>query len=181
LRSFVALPLPDEAEAFALRVQGGISSGRLSPPENLHVTLAFLDDQPEHALRDLHEDLSRITRPGFDLIPTGPTVLHTKAALILAIEIDASPALLALRKAVLQSVRAVGLPVEARTYRPHITLARLRHGTDGETQAARFLSAGDIKHAPAWGVSEFGLYESRLSADGPSYDALATYDLTYSV
>ena len=71
LRLFAALPLPPDAlerlTAWQHRELAAVGDARLVPPENLHVTLAFLGSQPavelDGILRVLADVASRAERP----------------------------------------------------------------------------------------------------------------------
>ena len=52
-RSFVALTLPDPTLDLIERFQDEIPMGRLMLRETLHLTLAFLGDQPDEMLEEL--------------------------------------------------------------------------------------------------------------------------------
>ena len=49
MRAFLALDLPQETRDALIRVQADLPVGRPVPCENLHLTLAFLDEQPHYA------------------------------------------------------------------------------------------------------------------------------------
>jgi 2'-5' RNA ligase len=65
MRAFLALPLPDTICDALERLQESIPGGNLIPPENFHLTLAFLGEQPEHALEDLHFSLEAFRATAF--------------------------------------------------------------------------------------------------------------------
>ena len=63
MRAFLALDIPDDVAAALIRLQSGIPFGRPVPEENLHLTLAFFEDAPDHGLEALHEMLSALRMP----------------------------------------------------------------------------------------------------------------------
>jgi 2'-5' RNA ligase len=67
------------------------------------------------------------------------------------------------------AVRRVGLEVEDRTYRAHITLARARNKDGRKTIARLRRPAEQQKLNACWEAAEFRLYESQLSPDGSRY------------
>lgn len=60
MRCFLGLALPDPVLDLLERLQDEIPVGRQVPWENLHITLSFLDEQPEARLEALHQELLRL-------------------------------------------------------------------------------------------------------------------------
>ena len=69
MRAFVGLPVPEPWIAPLVRAQGAVPGGRRPDADDLHVTLAFLDDQPATRLEALHEALEARPLPGAALAP----------------------------------------------------------------------------------------------------------------
>lgn len=179
MRSFAALTLPDAALDALERAQEGLTVGRLMPAENLHLTLAFLGDQPEAALEVLHQELAEIravpVELSFQELDTfggrHPRVLLAKAA--------PTPELTALRARVLSACRAAEILPDRARFRPHVTLARFpRHLEAGQVEKiGRFLErcAGFRLTCRA---GSFALFRSTLSPEGARHDVLAEYPLS---
>lgn len=180
MRAFVGLPLPDEVIDALERAQSGLSVGRQVDPENLHLTLAFLDDQPEAALAALDEELGQITGPVPALQITGLDVLGGDNARLVFAAVAPDAALSSLRNRVRGAVRAAGIALKRERFRPHVTLARFRQRkAPGEAEKlAAFLTREGGLSFPAFTVSEFALYRSTLTPDGAVYDVLASYPLS---
>jgi 2'-5' RNA ligase len=77
--------------------------------------------------------------------------------------------LIALAVRLAASARSVGLPVEDRPFRAHLTLGRWRAGQPADGNLPDRLAD---HRGPAWPVSEVVLWRSRLGAV-PSYERLA--------
>ena len=67
------------------------------------------------------------------------------------------------------AVRQVGLEVEDRPYRAHVTLARSRNREGRKTIERLRRSAEQQRLSARWEVVEFLLYESQLSPGGSKY------------
>ena len=97
------------------------------PLANLHLTLGFFGDQPEEPLTALANRLRAMPPPpacgvrGHRVVP-----FPDSGAPLLALELRATPELMALHAAVDAASACSGLPRDARPFRPHITLARGR-------------------------------------------------------
>jgi RNA 2',3'-cyclic 3'-phosphodiesterase len=127
VRLFVALVPPAEAVAELaaavdpLRATPGL---RWTRPEQWHVTLAFLAEVEDRTRASLTPRLERVARRHAPLTLAlagggrfGKQVLWTR--------VDGDRlALRRLADAVRAAARRCGLPVDARPYRPHLTLAR---------------------------------------------------------
>jgi RNA 2',3'-cyclic 3'-phosphodiesterase len=83
--------------------------------------------------------------------------------------VEVSPELLQLYEAVSAAVRRVGLEVEERPYRAHITLARSRNKDGRKTIERLGRAAEQQKLDGRWEAAEFLLYESQLSPGGSRY------------
>ncbi|AJE45905.1 RNA 2',3'-cyclic phosphodiesterase [Celeribacter indicus] len=178
MRCFVGLPLPEDLTDRLEEIAGGLRVGRAVPAENMHLTLAFLDDQPEAALDALHEELEgmratapRIRLEGLDLFGGDkPRVLFA------AVAQDA--ALSELRRTVRGAARAAGIELPHERFRPHVTLVRFSRFAPGERDALDRLMA---RHAgfvwPAFRAAEMALMQSVLTHEGAVYEALARYPL----
>lgn len=129
MRSFVALvPPPDALDELADAVaalpdEPGL---RWTPPAQWHLTLAFLGevDGPTHDR--LVERLARAARrhPPVELALAGAGRFGDR---VLWMRVDGDRAALRLLAgSVRAAARRVGLPVDDRPYRPHLTLARVR-------------------------------------------------------
>lgn len=135
-------------------------------PANRHLTLAFLGNQPltlAYQLQaELQGGLSQLHC--FTLPSTVVSGFPDKKSPIVALQFEAAGALLDLMKVITPVLERLGLPVERRPLRPHITLGRLRRGQG-------WLHPGQamILSLP---VTSLVLYESRLSPGGAHYTPL---------
>lgn len=97
------------------------SGAKVSPDERLHLTLHFIGQVPRDrvpALREalqVHCDEIELTLSWLDVWKDGVAVLRPQAV---------PPSLMSLRRQLSQRLNDVGLPVEEREFRPHVTLAR---------------------------------------------------------
>ena len=88
--------------------------GRAVPVNNLHLTLAFLDEQPEETLQALHEELEDLRLPAFDLSLKGVDVFGGVRSRALAVLAEQNPLLLELQKAVVSRLYRVGITAVSR-------------------------------------------------------------------
>jgi len=179
MRSFVAIPVPEEEVPLLARVQDAFGTGRLVPPENWHVTLAFPGDQPVAALAALDEALRGLVAPAFEMRVAGLDVFGGRRPGLLLAAVERSEPLCRLRDKVRGAVRAAGIDLPRERFRPHVTLARFsaRPGAAETRAIARVLAGwGDID-AGTVEVDRIALYRSTLAPDGARYEALADYPL----
>lgn len=174
-RLFVALRPPPAVRAALLEAQGGVERARWQDDEQLHLTLRFVGEVDRHSADDLADALAAVRAPGFALTVRGVGHFERKGRpTALWAALAPSPGLDRLARRIERACRAAGLPAETRRFTPHITLARLSGGAAG---AGDWLTRyGDLT-APAWPVSAFRLYESRLGSGGSAYVSLAEWPL----
>lgn len=178
IRSFIAIDLPDPARAVLEEAQNHLRLGRLNDPETFHVTLAFLDKQSEATLEAVHEALTRLSVPSFDLTIQGVDCFGGAVPRVLWAGVAPSSELTLLRDRVRGAVSQARIKLPRERYRPHVTLARFRRFQDGEfDRLARFLSDHATLVIPPFRVTHFHLYESTLHPDGAEHTPLASYAL----
>lgn len=128
MRLFLALWPDDDLRARLLSVQGRWvwpERAAAVPPDRLHLTLHFLGDVDEGAAASLAASLPPVASPF--------TLRLAQAALwpqgIAVLEPEAVPdGLSAIHAELGALLRSQGLRVEARPFRPHVTLARHAQG-----------------------------------------------------
>jgi len=128
LRLFLALWPPREVHAQLLAHAQQWSwppQARRTPPERMHITVHFLGNVPSARLPELRTGL-RMDWPGEDLLLDAARVWPGGIAVLEASRVP--PALADLHDALGERLRALGLPADARPWRPHATLARKAGG-----------------------------------------------------
>jgi len=176
IRLFAALPLPAEIAQALTRRQTGVENARWREPESLHLTLRFFGEIPENLARDLDAELSVVGGGPFDIelsgagaFGDGPDVHAIWAG------VAENPALTRLAKACETAARRAGLKPERRAYRPHVTLAYLRHADPVEV--GEWVQANNLLKSPPIRIERFGLYSSQLGKEGAHYRLEAEYPL----
>ncbi|SDS91964.1 2'-5' RNA ligase [Nocardioides scoriae] len=188
MRLFVAVLPPVEAvehlEEF-LEPRREHGDFRWSPPDQAHVTLAFLPDVAEHLLDELGERLATAAsrrRPLVARIAGGgafPDVARGRllhAGLDLGGEAGDDEELDRTATGARHAAVAAGTEVDGARFRPHVTLARLRRPAD----LTRWVRVLDTYAGPSWPLDELALVASYLG-EGPRrrarHEVLATFPL----
>ena len=150
---------------------------RWSPAENLHVTTKFIGEWPENKLGEMHNALAAVAMPAAAILtvrglgwfpnPHSPRVFW--------VGVDAGGELNALAQAIDRAVTRLGVPAEERPFRPHLTLARLKH-RNGLDAVRRVVAGLDSTDFGSFQASSFFLY---LSAAG-KYTRLREFSFVQS-
>jgi 2'-5' RNA ligase len=177
IRLFAALPIPEDIGLALSRRQTGVEGARWRPLEALHVTLRFFGDIREDIARDLDAELTSLRGTAFDLELAGVGAFGEGPDLsVLWAGVAETEPLRRLAKACESAARRVGLKPEPRRYRPHLTLAYLRH--PDPVQVAAWIQAHNLLKSPSIRVASFGLYSSFLGSEQAHYRLEAEYPLT---
>jgi len=171
-RAFFAL-VPDagvRAELARLARQWAQQArGRPSSTESIHLTLAFIGEVDAFRLALLEAVGGRVPGGAFDL--DLDRVGDFRAARVAWIAPSAPPeALYALQRALVAALAGEGFPIDRRSFRAHLTLAR---------HCSAPVAATAIPTV-RWPVSRFALMASTLDPAGARYRELAGWDLQAS-
>jgi len=169
VRAFVAIALDDSARRAvaqviaALRTGSGGEAVRWVPPENLHVTLAFLGNvalarlgplvgKLRPAVAALHPFSMQLGAVAMFPSPQRPQVVSC--------EVHPVPTLSRLAEAVAQAAARAEIALETRPFRPHLTLGRFRE-RKRRTVTASVTSVDQSVH-----VDEIVMFRSELQRTG---------------
>jgi 2'-5' RNA ligase len=174
LRLFVALDLPVAAVRALGRFRDEAADPAVWRPldeASFHVTLAFLGHRPEGDVGLVGDALAALSARDPPALELGAGLLlpPRRARVLTVALIDATGGLVQLQGEVSAGLAAAGVYTpEARPFRPHVTVARIRPGV----RAPRDLEAAP--DAVAFTAGDVVLDRSRLSRGGAAYEPLVT-------
>ncbi|MHB8755175.1 MAG: RNA 2',3'-cyclic phosphodiesterase [Candidatus Acidiferrales bacterium] len=180
MRLFVALDVP-EATRRALgntihKFESVCSEARWTRAESVHVTLKFIGHVDETKLPAIKNCLGEVkasspVQIAFRNFGFFPNERHPR---VFWFRIEAGPNLVALAAQIESSLEPLGIPRDARTFKPHLALARFK--TEEGLPKLREMVASLAR--PDFGLmiaAEFHLYESVLNSSGAVHTKLANY------
>jgi 2'-5' RNA ligase len=173
MRLFIALTLPPQTVAMLSELQTRLPAGRPVAEENMHLTLSFLGDQPQSEVECLHDSLTTLRAPSVSLTLAGAALFGGARGQAAGLEADGGAGLNELHDRIRGRVRSAGLNMERRRFRPHVTLARMKGGSDASGVLA---ALAGVEIGPVV-CNGFALMESTLHRDGAIYETLAAYPL----
>lgn len=176
LRLFLAAEPPEavreELARWARRAIGRSAAARRIAAESLHLTLCFLGEQPPAAVEEIAALLESMVELFFrveDLAVGAPAWLPPRRPRVLAVEVGDPDGTLRVLHASLARELAASLAWQPRheRFRPHITLARMRPGTE---RARELPPTPPLAFTPA----ALTLFRSDLEPGGAVYTPLAS-------
>ncbi|MGC1107589.1 MAG: RNA 2',3'-cyclic phosphodiesterase [Candidatus Acidiferrales bacterium] len=180
MRLFVALDVPEETRRALHAVIEGLSviccGARWVRPEGVHITLKFIGHVEDTKLPGIQEALS-LVRGGkavdmafqqFGFFP------HEKRPRIFYIRIEAAKELGALAGEIETRLEPAGIAKEARSFQPHLTLARFK-SNEGLPELRKKIASLPSQDFGGGTAAEFHLYQSVLQSGGAVYSKLSTY------
>ncbi|MEN3929518.1 RNA 2',3'-cyclic phosphodiesterase [Microvirga sp. W0021] len=175
-RLFTGLEIPPEVALQLSMLRGGLSGARWIDPENYHITLRFIGDIDRATAHEVFSVLGDCRRYGELTISVGElATFGSDRPRSIIVKIQPNSALLNLQAEQERLLRRVGVAAEARKFVPHVTLARLRHGSP--LDVAEYMNAfGQIPRI-TFSAKRFVLYSSRDSVGGGPYVVEAAYPL----
>ncbi len=179
VRAFAALPLParhrDQLAPYLAACAQAAPDFRWVQPEGLHLTLRFAGNLEDQVAAGLAAALRTVHHPPFDLRLSGTgTFGGSRRASVVWLGLVAGRAEAASLAAECErACQEAGLPPEARSFRPHLTLARAR-----DRRGSVLPLLPDSPELPAWRAEEFVLFRSELRGGRPPiYVPIERYSL----
>ena len=146
------------------------SRGRAVSSDHLHLTLAFLGDVPGTALPALHQVGAGLPRAGAVLVFDALGAWRASGVAWVAPSV-VPPPLMALHAALATALTTAGFALEARAFRPHVTLARRCVQVQPRARCEPL----------RWPVDRLCLVGSELGPEGPVYRELGAWPLALDV
>lgn len=184
-RLFISLDLPQTIKEAAGKVQERLQEAQASrnvrwdiswtKPEGMHLTLKFLGEVEARQVQEIQAavaEAGRAFRPitiaveGLDGFPT----MHAPRVIWLGIK-EPSGELIRLQKRLDQVLAPLGFPPEARDFRPHLTLGRVK-SPKGREVLVQALQDQKTVRLGEWRLEELDLMQSVLQSGGAVYTKL---------
>lgn len=182
-RIFIALRI-ETGESFLSMLssfKSGLSEDMIkwTNPDNIHITLAFLGDTEEKTITAIISMLKeRCEGSGkFDLIIKGSGVFRNfNDPRIIWTGIEQSEKLSHLNDIITNGLKMLGIKLEDRPFKPHLTIGRIKHINDkGKLKAlTEQFQSFKVQIVP---INEVILYESILLKTGSVYKPLSFISL----
>src|SRR3989344_5868675 len=180
MRYFIALEIPDLSRDQIEKVQTNlkelIPQVRLTDSEKLHLTLAFIGEEPEGLKKDLinviKSSVSRI--PPFEITPAyvdGFPNIHSPNTIWIGVKGDIDK-LLMIRERIKDGLKEINLIVDERRFTPHIAIAKVGNihiDPRSENTLASFMA----KNFAPIKISSIKLFESVPNEGFHSHNTLA--------
>lgn len=170
-RLFVAVDFPQ----YVVDLLAGLPhtlDGRWSTPEQMHLTVRFIGDVPQHRISTIDAYLQKVRTNEFHLRLKGLDHFNERT---LWAAVDAPAELNILHARVEAALVTSGLSPDNRAYTPHVTLARFNRPP--AQSMAQYINQYRTFETEWFPVQEFILYESDLQPDGARYIPLHRYPL----
>jgi 2'-5' RNA ligase len=186
VRTFIAIPVPPELEQRAGvlidKLRGTSAKVKWVEPKDLHWTLKFLGDVE---LRDTAAICNAVIEavkpfPSFDVVARGAGAFPDAArprTVWMGLD-EGSEDMIALHDAIDHALEPLGYRIEARRFRPHITLGRVRQSTpEGIEDLGRLVQENAQFDGGFSNVYEVTIFSSELDRHGPTYEPLGHAEL----
>ena len=174
MRAFIAVDLPESIREALRRKQTSFRSvcpdARWTRPEGIHLTLKFLGEISGAKIREVSSSLKNLGQfesfsvgiKGFGFFPSS----HRPSVFWAGVE---APAMLGqLAAQVEEAMERIHFAREGRPFRPHLTLARFK-APQPQPALQALLGQQSEQELGNFEVSEFFLFESKLSPHGAEY------------
>ena|SRR5690242_19494658 len=185
VRLFLAINLPAEVRHAIVEAAAPLREAAPElpwvPAEKLHLTVKFLGNQSDEmadSVTKAMQDVAKRNR-GIDAELGGVGAFpNFRRPRVVWLGVSPEPKLELLHHDVEASCEVLGLPVEGRPFRPHLTLARVRpRSLDGSSVRKLGRAATDVDYVEEIVINAIDLMESELTTTGARYRLIASFPL----
>jgi RNA 2',3'-cyclic 3'-phosphodiesterase len=181
IRTFIAFKLPAECLQLAgelqTRLKGDGFKLRWVRPHNIHLTIKFLGELPDHRVADVRAAMQTAAK---DFAPLALTVQGMgvfpsfRRPSVLWLGIGGQVGLLEQVHGRLEAqLETLGIEKENRPFKGHLTLARIKQKLDAERLRQSVQAVGQFAPRP-FAASELIFFQSQLRPGGAIYTPLET-------
>ena len=188
IRSFIAIELPDELKLGLARLQDKLKSGRQPwmkwvDPYAIHLTLKFLGNIGVDSIDAITKAMETAVQeiPPFHLevkdLGAFPNLRRVQVVWVgVGGEVDK---LVQLQQRIESNLAPLGFTAEARSFTPHLTLARLRNqaSLDERQRLGQLISSTKFETAYSIEVEAINLMRSQLTREGAIYNRISSVKL----
>lgn len=174
-RLFTGIELPESIREDLGNLEQPLPGARWIDMDDLHLTLRFLGDVDNRTANEFADLLSRIEVSAFEMRLVGLGTFGGREPRIIWAGVEAGAELLRLARGNERAARAAGLDPVSRTFKAHITLARLKNSRP-ETLARFLQKHGSFRTEPFY-VTHFTLFSSKPHTGGGPYVVEETFPL----
>jgi 2'-5' RNA ligase len=176
IRTFIAIDIGalPELVKFEEELAGTGANLKLVKPENIHITLKFLGNTEKEQLEKIKETIADVVTgtSKFKLEFTGagafPNLNYIK---VLWVGINDNGILAPIASELDKKLHKIGFQREKRTFKPHITLGRLK-GFKNKNDVKKILKQHSDRYFGELDVNNIRLKKSILNPEGPIYSTL---------
>jgi 2'-5' RNA ligase len=172
-RLFTAIEIPEPIRVRLSLLRAPLAGAKWIEPENMHITVRFVGDIDGRAADELVDFLAGVRARPFEVAIKGVGAFGGRDPRVLWAGVEAGEPLEALYRAHDRAARAAGLEPEGRTFKAHVTLARMRGAR--QHAVARFLEENGALRAEPFTATRFVLLSARPKTGGPPYGVEAEF------
>jgi len=174
MRLFIALELPQEIINYVQTIQNTFKTsnvfiGTYPKPEQIHVTLAFLDEQPEIAIKNIIKQMQTIKTP-LEILVDGVNLDNQSHPHVIWLDLISNQLTY-----VAQQLSNMLELTEQRPFKGHITIARIKQCLSVDMLKKTVDSCA--KNPLFFSGTTLTLYASTLAPQGPVYESKYTHKL----
>ena len=181
MRLFLAINLPPEVRR---EIEAATALLRESAPDaawvhesRLHLTLKFLGEQPDDRVAEIQDVMAAVASRHREIMMTLGGVgafPNFRRARVVWLGVTPDPRLELLHHDLEVACERLGFEIEGRPFRPHLTLARVKHPLPDPSLRALARVARKTAYRTDFIVRSFDLMQSVLGASGPAYSTLVS-------